>query len=133
MSEATIHITKRRLCDPNKFSSPKINCCFTGAQGELGPPGRDGFPGTPGNKGDKGGSGTGGRPGLDGAPGSLGGVGQPGPPGPPGPSYQNGWMVVKHSQTGDTPDCPLGMVRLWDGYSLLYIEGNEKSHNQDLG
>ena len=25
------------------------------------------------------------------------------------------------------------MHRLWDGYSLLYIEGNLKSHNQDLG
>lgn len=25
------------------------------------------------------------------------------------------------------------MNRLWEGYSLLYIEGNEKSHNQDLG
>ena len=22
---------------------------------------------------------------------------------------------------------------MWDGYSLLYIEGNEKSHHQDLG
>lgn len=24
-------------------------------------------------------------------------------------------------------------MKLWEGYSLLYIEGNEKSHNQDLG
>ena len=22
---------------------------------------------------------------------------------------------------------------MWDGYSLLYLEGNEKSHHQDLG
>jgi integrin beta 8 len=29
--------------------------------------------------------------------------------------------------------CPEGQTKLWDGYSLLYIEGNEKSHNQDLG
>ena len=25
------------------------------------------------------------------------------------------------------------MHKLWDGFSLLYIEGNLKSHNQDLG
>jgi len=31
------------------------------------------------------------------------------------------------------PECPAGQARLWDGYSLLYIEGNEKSHHQDLG
>jgi len=31
------------------------------------------------------------------------------------------------------PDCPRGQKKLWDGYSLLYIEGNEKAHHQDLG
>uniref|UniRef100_A0A3B3RL44 Collagen IV NC1 domain-containing protein n=1 Tax=Paramormyrops kingsleyae TaxID=1676925 RepID=A0A3B3RL44_9TELE len=25
------------------------------------------------------------------------------------------------------------MSRLWEGYSLLYVEGQEKAHNQDLG
>lgn len=29
--------------------------------------------------------------------------------------------------------CPVGMSKLWDGYSLLYLEGQEKAHNQDLG
>lgn len=29
--------------------------------------------------------------------------------------------------------CPQGMAKLWDGYSLLYVEGQEKAHNQDLG
>lgn len=29
--------------------------------------------------------------------------------------------------------CPAGMPRLWTGYSLLYLEGQEKAHNQDLG
>lgn len=29
--------------------------------------------------------------------------------------------------------CPQGMDMLWDGYSLLYVEGQEKAHNQDLG
>ena len=31
------------------------------------------------------------------------------------------------------PNLNLGMSKLWDGYSLLYVEGNEKSHHQDLG
>lgn len=29
--------------------------------------------------------------------------------------------------------CPQGMAQLWEGYSLLYVEGQEKAHNQDLG
>lgn len=29
--------------------------------------------------------------------------------------------------------CPQGMEKLWDGYSLLYVEGQETAHNQDLG
>lgn len=29
--------------------------------------------------------------------------------------------------------CPVGMNKLWSGYSLLYFEGQEKAHNQDLG
>lgn len=40
---------------------------------------------------------------------------------------------MKHSQGTEIPVCEPGHVRLWDGYSLLYIEGNEKAHNQDLG
>ncbi|KFM82019.1 Collagen alpha-2(IV) chain, partial [Stegodyphus mimosarum] len=44
-----------------------------------------------------------------------------------------GMLVVRHSQSYNIPQCPRGMRKMWDGYSLLYIEGNEKSHNQDLG
>lgn len=40
---------------------------------------------------------------------------------------------MRHSQSTEIPTCPLGQTKLWDGYSLLYIEGNEKSHHQDLG
>lgn len=40
---------------------------------------------------------------------------------------------MKHSQSNQVPMCPQGMVRLWEGYSLLYVEGQEKAHNQDLG
>lgn len=59
--------------------------------------------------------------------------GQIGPPGPPGPSYKDGFVIVTHSQTTEIPNCPQNTQKLWDGYSLLYIEGNEKAHNQDLG
>lgn len=62
-----------------------------------------------------------------------GGPGEPGYPGETGPILPTGFMIVRHSQTADIPQCPAGGTRLWDGYSLLYIEGNEKAHSQDLG
>ena len=64
-----------------------------------------------------------------------GAPGQPGVPGAPGgaASYLSGFLLVRHSQSSQVPICPLGLTQLWTGYSLLYIEGNEKSHNQDLG
>lgn len=67
---------------------------------------------------------------------NLGTPGKSGPPGPPGAvgrSYSIGYTLVKHSQDSQVPMCPQGMAKLWDGYSLLYIEGQEKAHNQDLG
>lgn len=66
----------------------------------------------------------------------LGSPGKSGPPGPPGAvgrSYSIGYTLVKHSQDSQVPMCPQGMAKLWDGYSLLYVEGQEKAHNQDLG
>ena len=42
-------------------------------------------------------------------------------------------MLVRHSQSSSIPLCGPGELKLWDGYSLLYIEGNEKAHHQDLG
>lgn len=47
--------------------------------------------------------------------------------------YLTGILMVKHSQTADVPKCFPGQIELWNGYSLLYIEGNERAHNQDLG
>lgn len=104
--------------------------------GPPGPPGlkgADGFPGQPGLPGEKGAAGLPGFPGVEGTPGPPGLPGPSGPPGLPGPTYKDGFLLVKHSQTTEVPQCPTGQQKLWDGYSLLYIEGNEKSHNQDLG
>lgn len=66
-------------------------------------------------------------------PGHRGRPGTPGPTGMPGRSVSVGYLLVKHSQSDQTPMCPVGMSKLWDGYSLLYFEGQEKAHNQDLG
>lgn len=51
----------------------------------------------------------------------------------PGRSVNIGYLLVKHSQSDQEPMCPVGMNKLWSGYSLLYFEGQEKAHNQDLG
>lgn len=44
-----------------------------------------------------------------------------------------GFLLVIHSQSVHVPTCPRDMSRLWDGYSLLYLEGQERAHPQDLG
>lgn len=41
--------------------------------------------------------------------------------------------MVRHSQSTIVPRCEQGTTKLWDGYSLLYLEGNENAHHQDLG
>ena len=82
-----------------------------------GDPGLDGLTGLPGNDGEQG---------LPGPPGSSG---LPGPPG----EADFGFYVVRHSQTTDLPVCPQNTVSLWEGYSLLYVQGNERAHGQDLG
>lgn len=74
---------------------------------------------------------------------SLGPRGYPGPPGPdgvpgqvgaPGPSsMDHGFLVTRHSQSAEVPQCPEGTSVIYDGYSLLYVQGNERSHGQDLG
>lgn len=74
---------------------------------------------------------------------SLGPRGYPGPPGPdgvpgqvgaPGPSsMDHGFLVTRHSQSIEVPLCPQGTTLIYDGYSLLYVQGNERSHGQDLG
>ena len=65
--------------------------------------------------------------------GSKGVAGMIGHPGLPGRVPPMGNLIVRHSQTRDVPMCPNGGTKLWDGYSLLNIEGNERAHSQDLG
>lgn len=101
-----------------------------GEPGIPGIPGRTGVQGFPGIKGDRGRDGERGPPGLKGLSGQPG---LPGSPGDIGSNYLTGILLVRHSQAKSIPVCPNGMSKLWDGYSLLYIEGNEKAHNQDLG
>lgn len=104
-----------------------------GIKGNPGPDGRPGSVGLPGPDGPKGDRGFNGQPGSPGSPGLRGETGPPGVPGRPGGEKLMGMLVVRHSQSYRVPTCPRGMSRVWDGYSLLYIEGNEKAHTQDLG
>uniref|UniRef100_A0A3Q2GNK3 Collagen IV NC1 domain-containing protein n=1 Tax=Cyprinodon variegatus TaxID=28743 RepID=A0A3Q2GNK3_CYPVA len=132
-----------------------------GIPGSKGDPGQPGFPGNPGLKGSPGTPGLPGLPGLPGAkgdvglpgfqglPGQKGDIGFPGPPGNPGPpgsdgpqgppgipgsgSAAHGFLLTRHSQTEFPPSCPDGTNPIYDGYSLLYVQGNERAHGQDLG
>lgn len=49
------------------------------------------------------------------------------------PDYLTGILLVKHSQTTEIPRCDPGSIKIWDGYSMLYMDGNDYAHNQDLG
>lgn len=69
--------------------------------------------------------------GLDGPPGPDGLQGPPGPPGTT--SVAHGFLITRHSQTTDVPQCPQGTVHIYDGFSLLYVQGNKRAHGQDLG
>ncbi|TMS09833.1 Collagen alpha-6(IV) chain [Larimichthys crocea] len=99
-----------------------------GPIGSLGPPGLPGPPGRSGPVGD---------PGDVGQQGFIGPQGIPGPPGDqgkPGTGALNpGFLLVIHSQSEKVPRCPEGNSQLWVGYSLVYLEGQEKAHTQDLG
>uniref|UniRef100_A0A667Z1G7 Collagen IV NC1 domain-containing protein n=1 Tax=Myripristis murdjan TaxID=586833 RepID=A0A667Z1G7_9TELE len=120
-----------------------------GVRGAPGPPGLQGLPGQPGDPGDgglegppgfsgppgrKGDSGPAGQPGQRGYPGPPGSDGPQGPPGLPGTaSTAHGFLITRHSQGQDVPFCPDGTNMIYDGYSLLYVQGNERAHGQDLG
>ena len=72
-----------------------------------------------------------GPPGSDGLPGSKG---RPGDTGPPARgTTMRGFVFTRHSQTTAVPSCPEGTEPLYSGFSLLFVQGNEQSHGQDLG
>merc|ERR1711972_420049 len=133
-----------------------------GAPGPQGPQGPVGFPGEStsskgpkGQKGPAGPQGPAGKDGENGIPGSPGAPGQPGsrgpegPQGPRGPKGKDGmnggkgpqgpaaaphsFIFTRHSQEITIPACPAGTTKLWDGYSLLFTQTNERAHGQDLG
>ncbi|KPP57009.1 hypothetical protein Z043_125318, partial [Scleropages formosus] len=94
-----------------------------GSLGPSGPSGLDGFAGDPGEPGERGVSG------LQGATGEMGDPGYPGKL----IKVNSGFLLVLHSQSERVPVCPQDMITLWNGYSLLYLERQEKGHTQDLG
>jgi collagen type IV alpha len=102
-------------------------------KGYSGRPGMDGLPGPNGSLGNKGDQGFDGRPGLPGSPGLPGAAGREGQSCQSEVNYLSGNLLVRHSQSSSIPLCEVGEEKMWDGYSLLYIEGNERAHDQDLG
>lgn len=72
--------------------------------------------------------------GSAGLQGPTGAKGVPGPPGPctDGPQ-QDSFLFTRHSQELYIPECPAGSTQVYSGYSLLFINGNNRAHGQDLG
>lgn len=104
-----------------------------GERGEQGEIGLIGVTGPRGPSGPRGEIGPVGQPGFDGTHGLPGLKGEPGEPCSQAQDYFSGNLLVKHSQSEEIPTCDAGHIKLWDGYSLLYVDGNDYPHNQDLG
>ncbi len=83
-----------------------------GYSGNVGLPGSQGPRGQDGPKGDKGQKGQEGEHGVAGVPGDSG-----------PPASASGFYVTRHSQSQNPPACPFGYHKMWDGYSLLYVQG----------
>uniref|UniRef100_A0A8D3ACV6 Collagen IV NC1 domain-containing protein n=1 Tax=Scophthalmus maximus TaxID=52904 RepID=A0A8D3ACV6_SCOMX len=125
-----------------------------GVRGSQGPPGPQGDRGRTGPRGLQTSVETYGDPGDAGEPGShffscggvsvmtgvvglRGPVGTKGVLGPPGPCRdtpeKDGFLFTRHSQNLFVPSCPAGSNEVYSGYSLLFINGNNRAHGQDLG
>ncbi|XP_037533835.1 collagen alpha-3(IV) chain-like [Nematolebias whitei] len=115
-----------------------------GPSGETGPTGQKGLKGNHGERGPIGSEGPDGEKGAKGEAGLMGETGMDGDQGEPGMTGDQGYdgktenlnlgfLLVIHSQSVHVPTCPPDTSRLWDGYSLLYLEGQERAHPQDLG
>uniref|UniRef100_A0A3B4A852 Collagen IV NC1 domain-containing protein n=1 Tax=Periophthalmus magnuspinnatus TaxID=409849 RepID=A0A3B4A852_9GOBI len=74
---------------------------------------------------------------LTGAEGFRGDLGRKGAIGPPGKlegaSHSDGFLFTRHSQSLHIPECPAALSRVYSGFSLLFINGNNRAHGQDLG
>ncbi|NXL50704.1 CO4A3 protein, partial [Podilymbus podiceps] len=46
---------------------------------------------------------------------------------------RKGFIFTRHSQSTKIPSCPNGTSQIYVGYSLLFVQGNEQAHGQDLG
>lgn len=72
-----------------------------------------------------------------GCPGPQGPVGFKGSRGTPGTMSASpekiSFLFTRHSQTTDIPKCPEETKLIYEGYSLLFINGNSRAHGQDLG
>uniref|UniRef100_A0A3B4A7R9 Collagen IV NC1 domain-containing protein n=1 Tax=Periophthalmus magnuspinnatus TaxID=409849 RepID=A0A3B4A7R9_9GOBI len=110
-----------------------------GLPGVSGPPGDSGQMGPPvrGFDGPQGANGLPGFSGLPGAEGFRGDLGRKGAIGPPGKlegaSHSDGFLFTRHSQSLHIPECPAALSRVYSGFSLLFINGNNRAHGQDLG
>lgn len=72
--------------------------------------------------------------GITGKQGPVGAKGVRGPRGAIGDIRdKDSFLFTRHSQTRNTPECPAGSTTLYSGYSLLFINGNNRAHGQDLG
>uniref|UniRef100_A0A3B3DSJ3 Collagen IV NC1 domain-containing protein n=1 Tax=Oryzias melastigma TaxID=30732 RepID=A0A3B3DSJ3_ORYME len=127
--------------------------CFPAPAGPPGEKGNPGNQGPVGGVGPMGPKGERGDPGLQGEEGAVGEKGETNTPplafcfrfsgrphpsvllGPTAPCQEKnmGFLLVVHSQSVNIPRCPPQTEKLWDGYSLLYLEGQEKAYTQDLG
>lgn len=73
-------------------------------------------------------------PGITGPQGQTGAKGAPGQPGPWTDILEkDSFLFTRHSQDIRIPECPPGSTQVYSGYSLLFINGNNRAHGQDLG
>ena len=99
-----------------------------GLKGEPGTFGNSGIPGAQGRRGKNGLDGDKGDKGSPGDPGIAGVTGEPGPP-----ASASGFYVTRHSQSQDLAVCPFNYRKMWEGYSLLYVQGMKKCFETFLG
>lgn len=72
--------------------------------------------------------------GITGPRGQTGAKGAPGQPGPRTDILEkDSFLFTRHSQDIRIPECPAGSTQVYSGYSLLFINANNRAHGQDLG